>query len=35
LRQRAVEHVRRQYSWDAVTGAYEDLLRRIARARVR
>lgn len=29
LQQKAVERVRRRYSWDAVTDAYEDLLRRI------
>jgi glycosyltransferase involved in cell wall biosynthesis len=31
LRRRAVERVSRDYSWDAVTDAYENLLRRIAR----
>ncbi len=31
LRQKAMERVRERYSWDAVTGAYEDLLTRLAR----
>ena len=30
LRQRALERVRRHYSWDAVTDAYESLLRKLA-----
>ena len=31
LRQKAIERVRERYSWDAVTDAYEELLRSLAR----
>ena len=30
LRRRAMERIRERYSWDSVTTAYEELLRRIA-----
>ena len=31
LRRRAMDRVRERYSWDAVTGAYETLLRGLLR----